>query len=123
MIKDLKSFRYTDREKREINEENEIDKEDKVREVEEIIGQVAYDERKKRKQIIAAEEGEWFRPMPKKSDYGHGVRVIPTLSWMRYQYTCQKCKCHVVSTPGISDAIEGWELVVCGNCGYAWKVP
>ncbi len=123
MIKDLKSFRYTDRERLEINEENEIDKEDEVREAEEIIGQIAYDERKKRKQIIDAEEGDWFRPMPKKLDYGHGIKVIPHLPWMRYQYTCQKCKCHVVSTPGISDAIEGWELVVCRNCGYAWKVP
>jgi len=73
------------------------------------------------KLISRADRGEWFRPMPKKLKIGAGIRVIPHLPWMKYQYTCPKCRCHAISKPGISDCLEGWQLVICANCQHTWR--
>ena len=77
-------------------------------------------ERRKR-QRARADKGEWFRPVPEETELGPGIKVLPTLPWMRYIHTCPKCGCHTVSKLG-GDSIEGWESVMCTNCKNMWEV-
>jgi len=78
-------------------------------------------DRLRRKAIaIRADNGEWFRPIPEKIDLGPGVKILPTLPWMRYRYTCPKCNCHAVTKLGDRGLLAG-ELVMCSNCEYTWQ--
>lgn len=86
-----------------------------------IKAQEKREEERNGRQRARADRGEWFRPMPEKVDLGPGIKVLPTLPWMRYIHTCPRCGCHAVSKIGGS-LTEGWESVLCKNCDYGWDV-